>query len=251
MTESLTVSVYSGADLPYCPEDSARNPPSVWQHLTVAEKLSIVRPLWDEGMPVTQIAKHMGVGKNHILGFAHRNRFPARENSIGKGHPSPWATKERVDLVRERIAQGVVWREIFDELVTTPGDPVPVCHLGGPAWKRVRDWFNNHGVYQLYRHKATWVDRRAQAPRPAFAVSKPVYQPGEREKPKKKHPDRRAPDPDVKKKIIGVPECLWTGGEKGSYWNCTAPCEPKGYTDGFKPFCAYHAQFGYKGLACE
>ena len=46
------------------------------------EKLSKLKTLWDEGLPITKIGNELGVTRNAIAGKAHRLGLPKRNSPI-------------------------------------------------------------------------------------------------------------------------------------------------------------------------
>ena len=53
---------------------------AVWNE----EKLTNLRRLWDEGIPITKIGIELGVSRNAIAGKAHRLGLPKRNSPISK-----------------------------------------------------------------------------------------------------------------------------------------------------------------------
>lgn len=200
-----------------------------WQSLTPKAKADLVRPLWDADITCTEIAARLGITKSSVLGIAHRHHMTIRDNPVGRRSTSAWATPERVARAKEMAAANYWWADIYRALREMPGPDMF-------ARKTTSKWFNDHGIYLPERKKVSREYKPAKERRVPGVVTAPVM-PG-------RMPERR---PAVMgKPVFGVPCCLWTGGERGSYWYCDAPCEELPGTDKYKPFCEFHAIYGYK-----
>lgn len=56
--------------------------------------IATLTELWASGIPVREIGLRMGIGKNAVVGKAHRIGLPARESPIKTaGGPKPWKAK--------------------------------------------------------------------------------------------------------------------------------------------------------------
>ena len=78
------------------------------------ETIARARRLWDQGLSVTAIGRHLGVTRNVIVGIAHRNGFAQKPSPIGNGEANGRAilTAYNVGLIRSGLASGVTQAEL-------------------------------------------------------------------------------------------------------------------------------------------
>lgn len=225
-----------------------------WVFKTPEQKKAAVAEMWEKGLTSTVIADRLGTTKSAVLGIAHRSGLDKRCNA---NRIAAWATPDRVAAGIKMISECQTWRIIHYELEKL--SPVPL-----PRIATLAAWFNERGYFMppqekkfkqldnLKRGRKRHNDGNRSAPDLRDnAVARPKTQRAHHKIDRSKDPggwfDNCVPRPTSRlREKPGAPKCLWTEGDRGSYWMCDSDCKPKDYTDGFHPFCEHHFQFGFR-----
>ncbi len=90
-----------------------------------AGTIAMLRKLWTEGHSTAEIARHIGISKNAVIGKAHRLRLPARPSPIRDRSAGVPGTKRRPHVPK--------LPKILPVRQANPGSPGTNSPLPGPA----------------------------------------------------------------------------------------------------------------------
>jgi GcrA cell cycle regulator len=81
---------------------------SVWDE----DKLSKLKALWDEGLPITKIGNHLGVSRNASAGKAHRMGLPKRNSPISKSGDPRKNQKQSIEENVKELPLKIILRDV-------------------------------------------------------------------------------------------------------------------------------------------
>ena len=76
------------------------------------EKLSKLKTLWDEGLPITKIGNELGVTRNAIAGKAHRMGLPKRNSPISNSGDPRKSYKQDFEKNKKELPLKILLRDV-------------------------------------------------------------------------------------------------------------------------------------------